>query len=165
MIYGSPWTLQFGNWAFQYPQVRDVFNGAIPSDTDILLTHGPPKLHLDSEPGGQYLAKGSRHLLQEIWRVRGSLKLVVFGHIHAGYGTEVIRFDKLQRTYDAIKLGESGLPWVFIMMLLMLWSRLRHFIGLAADKSQGKDVVQVANAAMKADLNEPGPKRPWVFQI
>ena len=52
---------------------------------DILLTHGPPKGHLDQ--GG----KGCPQLLREIWRVRP--RLVVFGHIHEGYEREHISYD------------------------------------------------------------------------
>ena len=61
-IYGSPRTAQSGHWAFQYPETRDIFAGAIPSGTDIFVTHGPPKYHLDTFDGR---ARGCPHLLRE----------------------------------------------------------------------------------------------------
>lgn len=47
-VHGSPWTPKYGNFAFQYPRDRAVQQWAgIPSGTDILVTHGPPKAHCD----------------------------------------------------------------------------------------------------------------------
>lgn len=86
-IYGCPLTPRHGNWAFQYPRDQDVWRSKIPADTDILITHGPPKGHLDA---GHL---GCKHLLEEIWRKKP--KLHVFGHVHDGYGKEWIQFDKL----------------------------------------------------------------------
>lgn len=164
-IYGSPWTPQFGNWAFQYPPIRDVFRGVVPPDTDILLTHGPPKLHLDAEPGRGSSFKGCEHLLQEIWRVRSFLKLVVFGHIHAGYGKEVIRFDSLLRSYELIALNISGLPSLIMMAVLLLWSFLRQLLGLRDNGQQDPDTIQLANAAIAPGPDDADPRQPLVFQI
>jgi hypothetical protein len=50
-IYGSPMTPQYGNWVFQYRRIRDVWRDTIPDGTDILLTHGPPRGHLDTVYG------------------------------------------------------------------------------------------------------------------
>ncbi|CAN9136029.1 unnamed protein product [Alternaria alternata] len=47
-IYGSPMTPQYGNWAFQYPENEDKWCNTIPESTDILVTNGPAKGHLDS---------------------------------------------------------------------------------------------------------------------
>ena len=47
-IYGSPWQPAFYDWAFNLPRcgqdLMRVWN-AIPKDTDILITHGPPFGH------------------------------------------------------------------------------------------------------------------------
>ncbi|XP_078064850.1 metallophosphoesterase domain-containing protein 1-like [Mustelus asterias] len=44
-VYGSPWQPAFCNWAFnltEEEQLREKWD-RIPSDTDILITHGPPR--------------------------------------------------------------------------------------------------------------------------
>lgn len=71
-IHGNPWTRKHGNWAFQYAPSVDQFSGQLEDDVDILITHSPPKHHLDL--GGL----GDSFLLQELWRIRP--KLHVFGH-------------------------------------------------------------------------------------
>lgn len=164
-IYGSPWTPQFGNWAFQYPPIRDIFHGVVPPDTDILLTHGPPKLHLDVEPGQVSSFKGCEHLLREIWRVRSSLKLIVFGHIHAGHGKEVVQFDLLQRSYEAIALGRAGLPSLIMMAVLLLWSFIRRLFSLRDNGQQDSDTIQLANAAIAPIPDDPDARQPLVFQV
>lgn len=46
-IYGSPQTPQYGISAFQYPRGQDIWTNNIPSNTDVVIAHGPPRLHLD----------------------------------------------------------------------------------------------------------------------
>lgn len=83
-IWGSPWTPWFHNWAFnaRTEKIRSVWS-QIPDDTDILITHGPPRGILDKtywtneEVGCPWLARN-------ITRIKP--KLHVFGHIHEGYG-------------------------------------------------------------------------------
>lgn len=48
-VFGSPYTPTFFDWAFNLdigPHLQAVWN-EIPDDTDILITHGPPKDILD----------------------------------------------------------------------------------------------------------------------
>lgn len=73
-----------GNWAFQYPrfQGHDFLAGKVPEDTDILITDGPPRAHLD------LLILGCSGLLAEVWRLRPALH--VFGHVHDGHGEECL---------------------------------------------------------------------------
>lgn len=49
-VYGSPQSARHGNWAFQYPRSESgkAWRGTIPDDVDILVTHGPPRAHLDT---------------------------------------------------------------------------------------------------------------------
>lgn len=91
-IYGSPYTPRHGNWAFQYRWSENVWNEKIPSGIDILITHGPPRAHLD------LLKMGCVHLSKELRRVRTQLH--VFRHIHGGAGTEWLQFDPLQDAYE-----------------------------------------------------------------
>jgi len=42
----------------------------------------------------------------------------VFGHIHAGYGQDVLVFDKLQEVYERILKVQT--LWALVWMLLLL---------------------------------------------
>lgn len=99
-IYGSPLTARYGNWGFQYPRNQDVWTGSVPDRIDVLITHGPPRGHLD------LLNMGCVHLLRELWRVKP--KLHVFGHVHAGAGTEWILFDTFQEAYERTVVARGG---------------------------------------------------------
>ncbi|KAF4762959.1 hypothetical protein HAV15_000261 [Penicillium sp. str.  len=99
-IYGSPLTARHGNWAFQYPRNQDVWTGSVSDGIDVLITHGPPRGHLD------LLNMGCAHLLRELWRVKPKLHL--FGHAHAGAGTEWILFDALQEAYERTLVARGG---------------------------------------------------------
>jgi Icc-related predicted phosphoesterase len=87
-IYGSPWQPEFYNWAFNLPKGGPGLMSkweAIPKDTDILITHGPPQDHLDMS-GPPY---NEPHLGCALLREKVDEqppKIHVFGHIHGGYG-------------------------------------------------------------------------------
>jgi Icc-related predicted phosphoesterase len=86
-FYGSPWTPEFRNWAFNLPRGGNALKlcwSAIPEDTDVLITHGPPKGIGDLVPRGELT--GCEHLLARIEKLP-RLKVHIFGHIHEGYGT------------------------------------------------------------------------------
>ncbi|KAL2128395.1 hypothetical protein VTI74DRAFT_9251 [Chaetomium olivicolor] len=100
-VYGSPRSPCHGNWAFQYPNGADVWAGTVPRDIDILVTHRPPRGHLD------LLRLGCEHLLRELWRVRP--RLHVFGHVHEGAETEWLQLDKLQDAYEQTVVAGGGL--------------------------------------------------------
>ena len=79
-FYGSPWTPEFENWAFMKPRgaaMKSIW-AQIPFDTDVLITHGPPKGILDRCPNNEHA--GCEELLAKIQQVRP--KLHIFGHIH-----------------------------------------------------------------------------------
>jgi predicted phosphohydrolase len=117
-IFGSPCTPKHGNWAFQYPrtQVGSWNEIGIPEDTDILITHGPPRAHLDL---GFMGCEGLRNLL---WRRERKPLLHVFGHVHGGYGKEVVYWDGFQRAYEGV-LETRGFfeRWIWLVMLLWYW--------------------------------------------
>lgn len=143
-IFGFPWTSQYGNWAFQYPRVRNVFAGKIPKDTDILLTHGPPRYHLDS-----IHHSGCEHLTREILRVHRTLKLVVFGHVHSGRGSELLPFDNLQKKYERILLGDYGFSAVLDVGSEVMWSWFRWMGLLPKLREKRKpQTVRLVNAAV-----------------
>ena len=118
VIFGSPLTPQHGISAFQHPVGEDVWTNVIPNGTDILVTHGPPRGHLD----GLVKRSGCAYLAREIARV-GS-KLVVFGHIHVGRGKEELVYDRVGRAYEAIFGGWGGWTNLVSMALATLWARL-----------------------------------------
>lgn len=85
-IWGSPWQPWFHNWAFNLQrghEIQEKWN-LIPDDTEILITHGPPKNVLDVE-GFSKTHVGCADLLERTWMLP-ELKLHVFGHIHHSFG-------------------------------------------------------------------------------
>lgn len=93
-FYGSPWQPEFFNWAFNLPRgqkLREKWE-EIPKDTDVLITHGPPKNILDEAPAynrpGEFFNCGCEEL-RDIVLNELDLKCHVFGHIHAGYGKHI----------------------------------------------------------------------------
>ena len=81
-IFGSPHTVPFAG-AFNTPpeQIKEIWN-AIPQDTDIVVTHGPPAMILDKTNFGDNAGDG--YLYARIREIKP--KLHVFGHIHESYG-------------------------------------------------------------------------------
>jgi Icc-related predicted phosphoesterase len=85
-IYGSPWQPEFYNWAFNLPRNGEEMKAkwdAIPSNTDILVTHGPPYGYLDI-PCGQNVRVGCEILRERVDAFKP--KIHVFGHIHGSHG-------------------------------------------------------------------------------
>lgn len=140
-VYGSPWTPLCGTFAFQYSEVRAVWPDTVPPGTDILLTHGPPRGHLDQ-------GKGCPQLLKEIWRARP--KLVVFGHIHAGHGVEHVEYDGILRAYDGVMAGDKGLLAVFLMTCQWIGERLWSALFRRKEKRGTPHGTTLVNAAVVA---------------
>lgn len=103
-FYGSPWTPWFFDWAFNLdyshkspnrvdPNEKELDKkfSLIPEDTDILLTHGPPRGYKDVTPNGDNV--GSRALLKHVKRVMPLYHF--FGHIHLD--------DKQDRQWECLK--------------------------------------------------------------
>ena len=84
-IYGSPWSPEFFNWAFNLPrgpESRKVWQ-KIPDSTDVLITHGPPLGRGDlTRQSGR---AGCYDLLEEVTK-RVKPRVHVFGHIHEAAG-------------------------------------------------------------------------------
>ncbi|KAL3440243.1 Metallo-dependent phosphatase-like protein [Aspergillus insuetus] len=138
-IFGSPCTPKHGNWAFQYPrtQVGIWDEVGIPEDTDILITHGPPRAHLDLDFMG---CEGLRNFL---WRMERKPLLHVFGHVHGGYGKEVVCWNGFQRAYEGVLDGRSAFErWVWLAMLL--WYGI---IGILTEWSGAGGKTIIVNAA------------------
>lgn len=142
-LWGSPLTPQFGNWAFQYPPIRDVWSDVVPAGTDIIITHGPPKLYLDDN------GKGDENLLRELRRVKPQLS--VFGHIHPGNGQYELLHEprSVQNLWEEVKLHHGG-----ILALAGMLSR--SVIPIAGDSVAQSTIV--VNAAIK-QRGEPAMPR------
>ena len=84
-IWGSPWQPEFHNWAFNVPRGEKLKEkwDMIPTDTDILITHGPAHGKLDFVPYDG-LNVGCEDLLIKIQEIKP--KIHVSGHIHSGRG-------------------------------------------------------------------------------
>jgi len=84
-IWGSPWQPEFHNWAFNLPRGEKLKEkwDMIPTDVDILITHGPPLGKLDYIPYDS-VNVGCEELLLKVQEIKP--KIHVFGHIHEGYG-------------------------------------------------------------------------------
>lgn len=103
-FWGSPITPRFFNWAFMRDrgiQIKNVWDD-IPNDTDILITHGPPRGILDLTQEG--INAGCQDLLDAINRVNP--KYNIFGHIHESHGvthingTTFMNVSAVNRSYE-----------------------------------------------------------------
>ncbi|CAG8202908.1 unnamed protein product [Penicillium nalgiovense] len=142
-VYGSPLTKRNGNWAFQYPRNYDVWTGSVSDGIDVLITHGPPRAHLD------LLHLGCDHLLRELWRVRP--RLHVFGHVHACVGTEWILFNALQEAYERTVIARGGIR--------NLLSTISEFVKTCFNPSVEAKCLLV-NAAIVGGLRDEERRQP-----
>ncbi|KAF1999627.1 Metallo-dependent phosphatase [Amniculicola lignicola CBS 123094] len=159
-IYGAPQIPACGPMsvhAFQYPRGRDAWSETVPEDVDILVTHTPPKHHLDLPlPDGM----GCEHLMAEVKRVKPTLH--VFGHVHWGAGQMVVWWD---RTHEAYENGMSiKSKWSHGILNPRLWWNLvrvgyRGVRGLIWDKvwgGQGASTIMVNAAQMHGNTGKLG---------
>ena len=82
-IWGSPHTPSFGDWSFMKDRAKlDKVWKHIPDDTDIGVTHGPPKGILDSsfDRNNNIERCGCNALKKRMLDIQPTL--VLFGHIH-----------------------------------------------------------------------------------
>jgi Icc-related predicted phosphoesterase len=84
-FFGSPYTPTFGdNWAYNKARHKLAdFWDEIPDNTDILITHGPPKGILDMThiSGNAFESVGDKSLLNRAFALN-NLQYHIFGHIH-----------------------------------------------------------------------------------
>ncbi|MFB6265053.1 MAG: metallophosphatase domain-containing protein [Bradymonadaceae bacterium] len=85
-FWGSPWQPRFMNLAFNLERGEPLAEkwARIPVETDVLVTHGPPRDVLDRTSRGQVV--GDRALGERVRAVEPDLHL--FGHVHESAGRE-----------------------------------------------------------------------------
>ncbi|KAK2803813.1 hypothetical protein FQN50_006820 [Emmonsiellopsis sp. PD_5] len=150
-IYGSPNSPRYGNWAFQYPRTFDNWMNQIPVGTDILITHAPPKGHLDLD------SAGCEFLMNQLWRLKRKPLLHVFGHVHGGYGVEKASFDRVQRAYDNVIAQGGG-------FLSLLWMAFLFLISIFAIRLR-RDSMWFVNAAIAEGLRNERTRAPISVDI
>ena len=162
-VYGAPHVPELGGpkHAFQYARGQDAWTEMIPSDTDIIVTHTPPKWHRDLQAG-----LGCEWLLKEVGRVKP--RLHVCAHIHDDRGIEVLWWDGSQRAYEKIReRGSWEGPYSFLDprnwfdMCYMIASAMKAIlwraIWVGKEKTKGTicaNAALIKNSTGKLD-NEP----------
>ncbi|CAF9910053.1 MAG: hypothetical protein GOMPHAMPRED_006937 [Gomphillus americanus] len=130
-IHGAPQIPECGGdeHAFQYRREDDAWTDTLPQDIDILITHTPPKWHLDL-PWGM----GCHFLLKEVWKVKPELH--IFGHVHAGRGKQKVYWDEAQKAYEKVMSRQRVIDilnlwlWIDCMRVIaydlvgILWTRV-----------------------------------------
>ncbi|KAF9034475.1 hypothetical protein BDZ89DRAFT_1130688 [Hymenopellis radicata] len=122
-LYGSPWSPEFCDWAFNYDRrdgkrnihfLLDVSEMLTKPElisqfpkTDILLTHGPP-LHIFDSTSRHSLA-GCRDLANRLPYLRPRIHL--FGHIHEGHGAYIHTWKPGEITAPKVQTIETGPDW------------------------------------------------------
>ncbi|RDW60509.1 metallophosphatase domain-containing protein [Aspergillus mulundensis] len=144
-IYGSPQTPQYGISAFQYPSssAEEVWSNRIPDDADIVVVHGPPRLHLDSFDPNGLRRSGCAHLNQEIHRVRP--RLVVFGHIHVGHGREDVLLDGVRQGHEKVMNRLGGWGVILGTVWAVILGYLKRVLGVRLGEQR---VTTFVNAAV-----------------
>jgi Icc-related predicted phosphoesterase len=95
-VWGSPGSLATTQrTCFGYAAGKDAHDlwARIPADTNILITHRPPLGYLDND------GLGCEDLRKALWRIKPWAH--VFGHVHEGHGSLVLRYDQVQEEYEA----------------------------------------------------------------
>ncbi|KGO76579.1 hypothetical protein PITC_088580 [Penicillium italicum] len=88
-IFGSPYSQSRGKWAFGYESSdAAALWRQIPIDTDIVITHTPPRSHCDQKPNGTFVGCVALRSASSLIRPH----LAVCGHVHEGRGYERVRW-------------------------------------------------------------------------
>lgn len=92
------------------------------------------------------------------------LMLVVFGHIHAGYGSHMLPFDRVQESYEKVLLTERRFWAVFVLGFWVLWRFWKGMVWIPQGVRQNSD-VQVTRLVIAAIACGLGSRSQLVFQI
>ncbi|KAF9699708.1 hypothetical protein EKO04_002647 [Ascochyta lentis] len=118
-VYATPYTPEFGEFAFLYGEDEDKFNegvNVVLEGVDIVMSHGPPTFpmfpnyKLDINRQGKHCGCGK--LAKAVQRAKP--KLCCFGHIHEGRGVAKIYWAaeslvQVAADGNAIEVSKSGI--------------------------------------------------------
>ncbi len=176
-IYASsatPNSARVHEWAFAYESGQDRYNpegkgvsyarytGAVKtvvaddSEIDVMMTHGPPKYRLDRTESRESI--GCPHLFRAVRRVRP--RVHCFGHVHEGYGAEIVRWDgqgDLPSDDDGEDDGITEI--VSVVGLEERGARAVQYQGLRA-----RDETLFLNAATMSEQGKLA-KMPWLVEF
>lgn len=120
-IWGSPYSPRFGgsDWAFSKDRGEDIAKewAKIPSNTHVLLTHGPAYGVLDNKVERGRITEdglGCQQLASRVVKLN-KLALHAFGHIHENYGTVMQPVSNTRRVMfvnSALQKNTSKLDFV-----------------------------------------------------
>ncbi|WP_028058366.1 metallophosphoesterase family protein [Candidatus Solirubrobacter pratensis] len=105
-IYGTPWVPNLRYWAFYASDatLARVY-AAVPDDTDIVISHGPPHFVADRIPRADHVGTSAANLM--LFRVKP--QVFICGHIHESHGihehmsgTPVISVAHVNDVYDPV---------------------------------------------------------------
>lgn len=107
-FWGAPWTPKFFNYAFMRPRgeaMRPCW-AKIPTETQVLITHGPAFACLDTTLNGTHagceaLSERLEHLPHLKWHIHG--------HIHESYGVQAQGAERYSINASSCRWGEEGL--------------------------------------------------------
>ncbi|TVY71271.1 putative rhamnogalacturonate lyase C [Lachnellula suecica] len=161
-IFGSPLSPANGMWAFGYSgeEASHIWD-PIPLDSDIVMTHTPPKYHCDERKDRR--AAGCEALRNTLWRVRP--KLAICGHVHEGRGAEIVRWDL---DHSNIKYKEASVErWEDPgrgnkkMSLVDLSSRGRRGINNDGSRGHGENIpLSESTGTSAANITEDSSAVP-----
>lgn len=175
-IYGAPQIPKCGGkeFAFQYERGQDAWSNTVPDDVDILVTHNPPKWHLDLATSG---GLGDEYELQEIWRTKPTLQIC--GHVHSGYGKEYLWWDRGQKLFEDFRERVYGSgkaqfsqtpvvelfdPMLYLKGMQLIWEDLK---GLAWSRLWGgtRQGTILVNAALTHKTTSQLGNKPYVIEL
>lgn len=112
-FWGSPITPRFYDWSFMRDPGADIEKhwSLIPSNTNVLITHGPPYGIMDQVERSEkvYEHTGCPSLLAKLSQINPQYH--IFGHIHEGFGQEqygVVRFANVSSMNEHYKISNPA---------------------------------------------------------
>lgn len=162
-VFGSPYSPASGTWAFGY-ESQDAARGLwsqIPVETDILVTHTPPRGHRDIPSSETDLRTGCEELRRALWRTRPMLHIC--GHMHEGRGVDrVLWSDEEDNQEISTEVWQDPGGKGKKLSLVDLTGKKGRYL------DRGRETC-IVNAAIKAwSHGVPGPKtynKPIVVDV
>ncbi|KAK4891235.1 hypothetical protein LTR27_010172 [Elasticomyces elasticus] len=174
-VYASPYTPSKADWGFEYDPQEAEHDWSIDNDTDVVITHGPPRGVLDFASASRQRI-GSPGLFAAVARARP--RMHCFGHIHEAWGAKQVTWrEEISETpshstdidNDASSLCESlatihprkfdALEDIASKAEKLRLLKDQHYC--AASGTSDSDQTLFVNAAIEGDEEH----LPWVISI